>query len=61
MEINALLQALQSVTEAKNILTGEDIGADFTHDEYPGESYAPDAVVRAVLPIVMEEMPLPTA
>ena len=47
MEINALLQALQSVTEAKNILTGEDIGADFTHDEYPGESYAPDAVVRA--------------
>ena len=47
MDINALLQALQSVLEPRNILTGDDIGADFTHDEFPGESFVPAAVVRA--------------
>ncbi len=30
------------------VLTGEDIGADFCHDEYPGGDYVPMAVVEAM-------------
>ena len=29
------------------VLTGDEIGADYCHDEYPGGSFAPDAVVEA--------------
>lgn len=30
-----------------NVLTGDAIGADYCHDEYPGGSFAPEAVVEA--------------
>ena len=48
MDINELLQKLRGLLGEKNVQIGEDIGADFTHDEYPGGSFAPEAVVRAV-------------
>lgn len=32
---------------AANVITGEMIGADFCHDEYPGGNYVPEAVVEA--------------
>lgn len=31
-----------------NVLTGDLIGADFCHDEYPGGNYCPEAVVEAL-------------
>ena len=31
-----------------NVLTGDLIGADYCHDEYPGGNYCPEAVVEAL-------------
>lgn len=31
-----------------NLITGDMIGADYCHDEYPGPDYAPEAVVEAL-------------
>lgn len=38
---------LQAIVGNENVIIGDMIGADFCHDEYPGESYAPEAVVEA--------------
>lgn len=38
-----ILEKLEGMT----VLTGEAIGADFMHDEYPGGNFPPDAVVEA--------------
>lgn len=32
------------------IHTGDAIGADYCHDEYPGGDFAPEAVVEAKVP-----------
>lgn len=42
-----MIETILEKLSGMKILTGEDIGADFTHDEYPGESYIPEAVVEA--------------
>ena len=43
-----LLETLKGLVNGKNVIIGEDIGADYTHDEYPGgAAYLPDAVVEA--------------
>lgn len=41
-----LIEMLKGV--AANVITGDMIGADFCHDEYPGGNYVPEAVVEAV-------------
>lgn len=41
-----MIEKLKAIT-GLNILTGDMIGADFCHDEYPGENYVPEAVVEA--------------
>ena len=48
--INAeLLKDLSNLLGENRIIVGEDIGADFTHDEYPGGTpFVPDAVVEAM-------------
>ena len=43
---NQFIDCLKSI-DAITVLTGEAIGADFCHDEYPGGSFAPEAVVEA--------------
>lgn len=43
---NQFIDFLKSI-DAITVLTGEAIGADFCHDEYPGGSFAPEAVVEA--------------
>lgn len=44
-----LLETLKGLVDGKNVIIGEDIGADYTHDEYPGgAAYLPDAVVEAM-------------
>lgn len=43
---NQFIDCLESI-DAITVLTGEAIGADFCHDEYPGGSFAPEAVVEA--------------
>lgn len=42
-----IIQIINSHIESDRILTGDRIGADFCHDEYPGRSFAPEAVVEA--------------
>lgn len=42
-----IIDALKSVLCENQIFTGDAIGADFCHDEYPGGNFAPDAVVEA--------------
>lgn len=42
-----LLAALAAVVGGKQVVTGEDIGADFGHDEYSGAHNMPEAVVEA--------------
>ncbi len=44
---NTMLEKLKNAVGEKNVVVGEDIGADFTHDEYPGGSFMPDAVAEA--------------
>lgn len=44
---NQFIDCLKSI-DAITVLTGEAIGADFCHDEYPGGSFVPEAVVEAV-------------
>lgn len=41
------MNKLQIAAESSSPLTGDAIGADYCHDEYPGGSYAPDAVCLA--------------
>ena len=41
------VESLRAVIGADKLLLGEDIGADYTHDEYPGQSFIPEAVVEA--------------
>ena len=41
-----LIEMLKGV--AANVITGDMIGADFCHDEYPGGNYVPETVVEAV-------------
>lgn len=47
MIIEKLMNELSGAANGR-IITGEMIGADFCHDEYPGEDYAPDAVVEVM-------------
>lgn len=42
-----LTEKLKDIFAPDRILTGDMIGADYCHDEYPGESHAPEAVVEA--------------
>lgn len=42
-----LIENLKALLGEKRILTGERIGADYCHDEYPGGDFAPVAVVEA--------------
>lgn len=42
-----LTEKLKDIFAPDGILSGEMIGADYCHDEYPGESHAPEAVVEA--------------
>lgn len=44
MDLN---EKLKSVLKTGTLITGDMIGADFCHDEYPGGNYAPEAVVEA--------------
>lgn len=39
-----IILSLQEILSVGRVLTGDAIGADYTHDEYPGGSYPPDAV-----------------
>ena len=41
------IENLKTELGERCVLTGEAIGADYCHDEYPGGSFAPDAVVEA--------------
>lgn len=46
-ELNALTAALSEIVGEKRVLTGEQIGADYGHDELPGgDAHMPDAVVE---------------
>lgn len=47
MDITKVIEQLRTLAGTANVLCGEDIGADFTRDEYPGDSFTPDAVVKA--------------
>jgi len=42
-----MLDKLKELIGENKVVTGEMIGADFCHDEYPGGNYAPEAVVEA--------------
>lgn len=44
--MNNLISKLEALA-TDLVITGEMIGADFCHDEYPGGDYAPEAVVEA--------------
>lgn len=44
---NELINKLVELVGTNRVITGEDIGVDFCQDEYPGETYKPDAVVEA--------------
>ena len=45
---DAVLAVLKNAVGDRNVLLGDDIGADFKHDELPGGAFfAPDAVVNA--------------
>ncbi len=41
------LMVKQLAAAAEKVLIGDRIGADYCHDEYPGEDYVPEAVVEA--------------
>lgn len=45
---NRIIEQLKLVIGENRVMTGDMIGADYCHDEYPGGSFAPDAVVEAV-------------
>ncbi len=48
MLTDSVLAALKNIVGDRNVMLGEDIGADFKHDELPGGAFfAPDAVVAA--------------
>lgn len=42
-----VIENLKAAFGEGRVFTGEAIGADFCHDEYPGGNFAPDAVVEA--------------
>ena len=42
-----VIENLKAALGEGRVLTGDAIGADFCHDEYPGGNFAPDAVVEA--------------
>lgn len=42
-----IIGELKSVLGENQVFTGDAIGADYCHDEYPGGSFAPEAVVEA--------------
>ncbi len=42
-----VIENLKAALGEGRVLTGDSIGADFCHDEYPGGNFAPDAVVEA--------------
>lgn len=44
--INNILSNAVELLGAKAVLTGDMIGADYCHDEYPGGNYAPEAVIE---------------
>lgn len=41
-----IINALKDI--CKSVITGENIGADFCHDQYPGGDFIPEAVVEAI-------------
>lgn len=43
--ITEMIDMLKALIGEDKVATGERIGADFCHDEYPGESFLPEAVV----------------
>lgn len=45
VNVDLIKDKLSAITN--RLLTGAEIGADFCHDEYPGGSFSPDAVVEA--------------
>ena len=45
--INNILSRAVELLGEKAVLTGDMIGADYCHDEYPGGNYVPDAVIEA--------------
>ena len=47
MDIKRTITQLTDELGEERVLTRTAIGADYCHDEYPGGSYAPDAVIEA--------------
>ena len=47
MDSNSFIKALADLLGEKNVITGENIGADFKHDEYCWAHGEPEAVVEA--------------
>lgn len=43
-----LEQAFIAIVGVENVITGEMIGADFCHDQYPGTDFVPEAVVEVL-------------
>lgn len=43
---NKIIEQLKLIIDANRVMTGGAIGADYCHDEYPGGSFAPDAVIE---------------
>lgn len=50
MDIKRTITQLTDELGEERVLTRTAIGADYCHDEYPGGSYAPDAVIEAAPP-----------
>ncbi len=42
-----MIEKLKELIGADKVVTGEMIGADYCHDQYPGPDYVPEAVVEA--------------